>query len=234
MADFVGPTVGRFGRRYIRGRCRQSLRREVDLRVEGLEHLPLTGPVILAARHVHHKFDGCAIVANVPRPIHLLVALDWVRPGRDRRLMDWLCGAMRWPTVLRTDGLAAVDPVEARRRLRRATREAVTLLREGRVLLVFPEGYPAIDPQPTPKTALDQMLPFQAGFLRLAALAERAGGERVPIVPVGLHYTPLPGGRWRVWLRFGAAADLPSTENPTRRVREIEERVRELSAPPPV
>lgn len=221
--------AGRLGRRYIRGRCRRALRREVELRVEGVEHVPTTGPAILAARHVHHKFDGCAIVASVPRPIHLLVALDWVRPGRDRWFMDWACGVMRWPTVLRTEGPAAVDRAEARRRLRRATREAVGLLREGRLLLVFPEGYPSIDPHPTPKAGLDDWLPFQPGFVRLAALAEGDGRARVPIIPVGLSYEP--GPRWGIDLRFGAPCFLSPGARPGEVARAVEARVKELSAP---
>lgn len=223
--------AGRIGRRFIRGQCRRALRREVELRVEGIEHVPARGPAILAARHIHHKFDGCAIVASVPRPIHLLVALDWVRPGRDRRLMEWACGAMRWPAVLRTDGPAVVDPAEARRRLRRATREAVALLGEGRMLLVFPEGFPAVDPHPTPKRGLDDVLPFQPGFLRLAMLAERAGGGRVPIVPVGLHYEALPGGQWRVALRFGSPEVIEAGGDERAALRRIERRVGELSVP---
>ncbi len=223
--------AGRLGRRWIRGRCRQALRREVELRVEGLEHVPKAGPAILAARHVHHKFDGCAIVASVPRPVHLLVALDWVRPGPERRAMDFACGVMRWPTVLRTDGPAAVDPAEARRRLRRATRQAVSLLGEGRLLLVFPEGYPNVDPHPTPKSGLDAFLPFQPGFLRLAALARRETGTPMPIVPVGLHYAALPGERWRVALRFGAPLVGPPGGDGRAELRRIEERVRELSRP---
>lgn len=227
----VDLVAGRIGRRYIRGRCRQALRREVELLVEGLDHVPSSGPAILAARHVHHKFDGCAIVASVPRPVQLLVALDWVRPGRDRRFMEWACGALRWPTVLRIDGPAAVDPTEARRRLRRATREAVALLREGRLLLVFPEGYPAVDPHPTPKSGLDAFLPFQPGFLRLAALAERGGGPSVPIVPVGLHYEALAGDRWRVALRFGPP-EIGADEGGRGALAErIEQRVRQLSVP---
>jgi putative membrane protein len=225
----VAPVVGRVGRRYIRGQCRRALRREVELSIEGLARVPATGPAILAARHVHHKFDGCAIVASVPRPVQLLVALDWVRPGRDRRFMDWVCGAMGWPTVLRTDGPAVVEAAEARRRLRRATREAVALLREGRLLLVFPEGYPNVDPHPTPKAGLDDFLPFQPGFARLARLAERDGRTRVPIVPVGLHYERGGEAEWRVALRFGAPLFVAGADEEGA-VRRVEERVRALSA----
>ena len=32
-------------------------------------------------------------------------------------------------------------------------------------VLMFPEGYPNIDPHPTPKPDLDALLPFQPGFI---------------------------------------------------------------------
>ena len=67
-----------------------------------------------------------------------------------------------------------------------ATRECVGLLRGGQVLLVFPEGYPNIDPSFTPKLDDGAFLPFEPGFLRFVALAEQDGITRVPIVPVGL------------------------------------------------
>jgi 1-acyl-sn-glycerol-3-phosphate acyltransferase len=94
-------------------------------------------------------------------------------------------------------------------------------------VLVFPEGYPNIDPGFTPKTDDDAFLPFQPGFLRFAALAERDGITHVPIVPVGLEYQR--GERWRVTVRFG----LPVTRLPDvdigDQVTAIEEEVRRLS-----
>jgi 1-acyl-sn-glycerol-3-phosphate acyltransferase len=50
----------------IRAFCRLAMRR-ADVRVEGLGHLPATGPAVIAARHFHHFYDGCALLAVVPR-----------------------------------------------------------------------------------------------------------------------------------------------------------------------
>ena len=36
--------------------------RRVDLQVEGLDHIPATGPVMIAARHYHHLYDGPALI----------------------------------------------------------------------------------------------------------------------------------------------------------------------------
>ena len=228
MARAANP-VGAGGRRLISGYCRRALRREVDLRVEGLDNVPLGGPTLIAARHVHHLHDGCALWATLPRPVHLIVALDWVRPGRDRRLMAWASAALGWPTVLRAERPATADAAEAARYLRRAGRDAVALLRAGKLLVVFPEGYPNVDPHPTPKHGLDDMLPFRPGFVRFAALAERDGRTRVAVVPTGFHYER--GPRWRVVLRFDPPRYLEPERGPTAFAAEVEERVRALSAP---
>ena len=105
------------------------------------------------------------------------------------------CQMARWPIVARSDSQvwhghatrARVAPA-ARRQLLAATRECVGLLRGGEFLLVFPEGYPNIDPGFTPKVDDGAFLPFEPGFLRFVALAEQDGMTRVPIVPVGLEY----------------------------------------------
>jgi 1-acyl-sn-glycerol-3-phosphate acyltransferase len=104
----------------------------------------------------------------------------------------------------------------------------VDLLRAGQILLVFPEGYPNVDPSYTPKTGDDAFLPFQPGFLRIAALAEQDGVTRVPIVPVGLAYQR--GERWRVTVRFGRPITLSPGVSLRDQVATIEEQVRNLSS----
>ena len=42
-------------------------RPKVKLTVEGLEHVPGSGPVLIAARHFHHLYDGCVLMKAVPR-----------------------------------------------------------------------------------------------------------------------------------------------------------------------
>ncbi|MEX2314824.1 MAG: carotenoid biosynthesis protein, partial [Thermomicrobiales bacterium] len=83
--------------------------RGMDLRVEGAQSLPETGPVLIAARHFHHLNDGCAIIATAGRPVHILVALDWVKGGAGRTLMERACRMAGWPVVLRDDGLLRRD-----------------------------------------------------------------------------------------------------------------------------
>jgi putative membrane protein len=115
----------------------------------------------------------------------------------------------------------------ARQQLLAATRECVGLLRGGELLLVFPEGYPNVDPSFTPKANDDAFLPFEPGFLRFVALTEQDGVTCVPIVPVGLEYQRRD--RWRVTVRFGHPVRRSPDVASHAQVAAIEEQVRRLS-----
>lgn len=215
-------------------------RRQADIRVEGLEHLPSRGPALLAARHFHHLLDGCALVSTIDRPVCILVALDWVQGRIGRRLMEATCGMARWPVILRGDGLAgqrgstAFRADEARRYLRTAVSESIQLLRAGELLVVFPEAYPNIDPAYTPKTSPETFLPFRDGYLKLVERAQR-DGTRVPIVPVGFAYMEQPNGRWSLMMRMGEPVNLNTDGESNREhvARLVEDRVYALSEPSP-
>lgn len=215
-AESVARRIGGWSRRLA---ARALVNRAIDLHVIGLEHVPAEGPGILVARHYHHLYDAAAIMASVPREVHILVALDWLGAGGRLRILRWLAAAARWPGVWRAGGP---------RRNRDGYRLSLDLLRENRILLVFPEGYPTVDPEGTRKIGPAAFLPFDAGFL---VLAERAGVD-VPIVPVGVWYAPRPGGGWTMWLRFGSPTPDPWSGGRRARLATIEAEVRRLSAPP--
>jgi 1-acyl-sn-glycerol-3-phosphate acyltransferase len=227
MAGLTQPLTPSLPWLVIRAVCRLAVRR-VDVRVEGLQHLPATGPAIIAARHFHHFYDGCALLAVVPRPLHPIVALDWLEYPAGRWVMERACRSARWPVVPRPDDVAGNSGGTADvARLRAATRESVRLLRVGQMLLVFPEGYPNVDPGYTPKSDDDAFLPFRLGFLRFVAIAERDGMTQVPIVPAGLEYRR--GDRWRLTVRFGSPTALDPKRDHAEQVLAIEEQVRRLS-----
>ncbi len=222
--------------RFLRRAGRISLDRHATVTIEGRDHVPASGPVLIAARHYHHLYDGCVAVDTLHRPVHIVVSLDWIWNPLLRVAMTRLCRMARWPVVIRPDiaGAPAVPKrhVEDRRAvLRQSARDTIELLLEGRVVVVFPEGYPNIDPSFTPKQG-DEFLPFHEGFVRYARLAERAGAGEVPIVPLGFHYEqPEPDGKWRIVARYGAPVRL--TEGPDLElVTRIEAEVRRLSGTP--
>ena len=216
--------------RFLRTGSSRLIRRNLDLQVEGEEYIPQSGPVIIASRHFHHFYDGAVMVSTVPRPLHILVGLDWVRNPIGKVAMTRLCAAADWPVVLRRDGSMPVDRVQAQRELRRALADSLAVLEQGHVLLVFPEGYPNIDPGYTPKTDEEAYLPFQAGFVRLATLAATQG-MRVPIVPAGFSYTR--GERWRVELRFGEPVTVERRQDEPAVLAGVEAEIRRLSQSKP-
>ena len=221
----------------MRAGSRIIARRKLHLHAEGLDHLPRSGPVLIAARHFHYFYDGYSLVRSVPRRLHTIVALDWVQTRPLRFVIELACAMADWPVVLRSeqfhkhaaDGRKAYTPVEARRYLRHVALDVVRLLRSGEILVIFPEGYPNIDPHPTPKSDLDAFLPFRPGIVKLAELAEKDGQTRVAIVPAGLTYTRERGKRWHTTVRFGQALFLSDFAGTEQILHAVEERVHALS-----
>jgi 1-acyl-sn-glycerol-3-phosphate acyltransferase len=214
-------------------------RRKIRLVVEGLENVPRTGPVLIAARHFHHLYDGCILMKAIPRRLHIFVALDWVRKRWLRSFMEVACYIVDWPIVLRSEQLHASSAQhskspsraytldDARIYIRHAMKDSVRILRDGEALVVFPEAYPDIDPRNTPRVENHASLPFRQGFARLVEMVEKDEHTRVAIVPAGLSY--VQNGRWNVTLRFGPALSRSDYIDATHLVQDVEKRVRELS-----
>lgn len=208
----------------------------------GVEHIPAKGPALLVARHYHHLFDGLALYAAIPRRIHILVTLDWARNQLTSTSMQWAARLARWPILLREDALrpgkegkppqsgSVFSLHDVARFRRRALRESVQLLTEGRVLVVFPEGYPNIDPGYTPKSRPDEFLVFKGGFAAIA----KAAGDRLavplPMIPVGLQYNP--GKPWIAHLKFGNPVYWCGFSSRNSLINFIEQEVKKLSGAP--
>lgn len=176
---------------------------------QGLEYLPPQGPGIIAARHYHHLFDGLAFFAAVERRFHIVVTLDWAQDRRTKFLMSALNSLARWPMVLREEALASrpkgkrlFASGDLRRYQLAALRQSLELLADNRLLVIFPEGFPNIDPVFTPKTQDEEFLPFKPGFAAIAESAERTLRRAVPIIPTGIRYQT--GSTWRAQVSFGA------------------------------
>jgi uncharacterized membrane protein/1-acyl-sn-glycerol-3-phosphate acyltransferase len=227
---------------FMRVASRFILSRKVTIRVEGIERLPASGPTLIAAQHFHWLYDGYVLVRLIPRRMHTIVALDWVRSRWLRYLIELACSLVDWPIVLRSeqfhehgeDEQWAYTPVEARRYLRQVMLGSVRLLRTGELLLIFPEGYPNIDPHPTPKTDLETILPFRSGFVKLVELAEKDRRTRVAIIPVGFHYIQEAGNHWLITARFGQPLYRGDFDSAERLLQTVEQDVLTLShAEPP-
>ncbi len=214
--------------------------RRLNTTVVGAQNIPRSGPVLIAARHYHHLFDGLALIATIPRPISILVTLDWVCGRGMCAVMEWATKTARWPAILRPDALqhAKLPPTaspfsssDVARYRRAALNDAVTLLLGESVLVVFPEGYPNVDPHFTPKTQPDQFLRFRGGFATILALAEHRLGAQIPVIPAGIHYVS-GSSRLTVHLRFGKPLFLHDHFSRAALVRNVQQQVAKLSEKP--
>ncbi len=149
------------------------------------------GPILLAVQHVHHLDDGCALLVVSPRPLHIFVALDWAPNRLVRWVMERLCKAAGWPVIVRPRELSRpgvrYSPREGRQRLSAGLRDAIRRLVAGQLIVVFPEGYPLVDPH-LPGRRTHVHAPLGAGIVFIAEHAARRLQKTVPIVPVALRY----------------------------------------------
>ncbi|MBW2356423.1 MAG: 1-acyl-sn-glycerol-3-phosphate acyltransferase [Deltaproteobacteria bacterium] len=162
----------------------QMLRAALPLQVEGRAHVPAKGPVILAANHSSF-LDAILLAALAPRPVAFMTKNSQFAHPALFRILRW---AGAFPVRRYTTDAVAV-------------RNALRILRQGRVLGLFPEGERCWD---------DRMQPFKRTTVRLMLAAG------APVVPVGISgaYGLMP--RWStrirrvpVAIRFGAPLRLP-------------------------
>jgi 1-acyl-sn-glycerol-3-phosphate acyltransferase len=154
--------------------------------VEGREHVPRTGPVILAANHLSF-LDSFLIPLVAPRPVAFLAKDDYfTRPGVRGRLTR---------TVLLGVGAIAV-PRGGHRAAQAALETSLSVLRAGQAFGIHPEGSRSRDGR------------LYRGRTGVAWLALASGAPVVPVAvlgtdriqPVGARL-PRPG---KVTVRFGA------------------------------
>jgi putative membrane protein len=68
-----------------------------------MHNVPETGPVVLAARHYHQVYDGIALLSTMPRPVHLVISVDWARNYAHRVALHGLAYVAAWPVLLRSE-----------------------------------------------------------------------------------------------------------------------------------
>lgn len=138
----------------------------VRVRVEGIENLPATGPVIVAANHLSF-FDSILLMFDLPRQVRMLGKAEYT----DRRLTRWLFVGAGMIPVRRTN---PGDTTHALAQVR-------AVLDEGHAIGVFPEG----------TRSRDGLL--HRGHCGAAHLAILTGA---PLIPIGLVGTDqiLPTG----------------------------------------
>ena len=128
----------------------------VRVTVKGSEHLP-AGPVIFMSNH-QSSFDILALLAAMPRQIYLIAKKE-------------LFHIPVFGPSMRRGGYIPLDRSDGRKALK-SMDNAAAIIREGKSVVMFPEG--------TRSMSLE-LLPFKrGGFI----LARKAG---VPVVPVTIN-----------------------------------------------
>ncbi len=158
------------------------LRAGVRVRVEGREHVPDRGPVILAANH-RSFLDSIFIPLVVPRRVTFVAKAEYF----DDPKSAWFFRAVGQIPIRREGGSASEGALIA----------AADVLTRGGVFGIYPEGTRTRDGN------------LHRGHTGVARLALRTGA---PVVPIGLSGTDevqpvdrkLPRLGREVWMRFGA------------------------------
>ncbi len=163
-------------------------------KVEGLEHVPSSGPAILASNHLAVA-DSFYLPLEVPRRITFLAKSEYFTgTGLKGRLIAWFYTVAGQVPIDRTNADAAQAALDTAERL----------LRQGKLLGMYPEGTRSPDGR------------LYKGKTGLARLALHTGVPVIPVAMIGTNVVNPPGGkRWhfgRVTVRFGKPMDFSRFE----------------------
>lgn len=157
--------------------------------VIGAEHVPRSGPVIIAANH-RAAVDTAAIALTAGRPVSFLGKAEYFlgRDLRGRALAAFL-SALGYVPVDRGNAKAGLAALHAAR----------TVLAEGGAFAIYPEGTRSLDGR------------LHRGHTGVASLALDSGTVVVPVALIGTERVQPVGARFprlhRVTVRYGPPLD---------------------------
>jgi 1-acyl-sn-glycerol-3-phosphate acyltransferase len=188
--------------RFCRGVLRHTWARFHPVEVEGLEHLPASGPAIICPKHQRWE-DIIAVGVALPPPLY------------------YIAKAELFVTPLQREFLRALGGVPVDRQNPRATlssfRQILPLLQQKSYIVLFPEGTYFRGRMGPGKHRLVKMI------LRLQ---EQNGLKPLPFVPVGLSYESSPrSSGWSVTVRVGTPLTAPGAKQAAALTQAIMEKI---------
>lgn len=174
-----------------------------DVVVQGREHLPPAGPVLLVANHPNALVDAMTVAVAVPRRVVLTAKATLF----DQPAMAMLLRAVGVVPLRRARDEDNAVPGAAPSAARNADAfQMVTAsLATGSTVLVFPEGISHDAPA---------LAPLRTGAARMALMARASGVQALRIIAIGLVYEEKERPRSRVLVSIGAPLDLDAWVEP--------------------
>ena len=165
------------------------LRTVFSVRAEGAENVPATGGAVLASNHLAVA-DSFFMPLMLPRRVTFLAKREYfTKPGFRGMLQKWFFAGIGQVPIDRSSAVAA----------RAALDTGVRLLREGKLLGIYPEGTRSPDGR------------LYKGKTGLARMVLEAGVPVIPVVMVGTdRANPIGSKMWRparIRVKFGKPLD---------------------------
>ena len=150
------------------------------LRIEGMEHVPRSGPVVVVANHLHNA-DPVVLSVAFPRPLHFMTKKE----------------AFANPFTAAIARRVGAFPVDRGKADRGAIRHAEAALAQGIAVGIFPEGTRSVT------QALRRAYPGAA------LIALRSGAPVLPVAITGTEWLPFNGSKGRPPRRTSASRTRP-------------------------
>lgn len=197
----LSPGLYRFCR-FLAGRTFQQFYR---LRVQGLEHVPRTGPVILCPKH--QRWEDIPVVGlALSRPLYFIAKVELFRHPLIGKFLRSLGGV----PVDRRSPAATLSSFRA----------LLPLLQQRAALVVFPEG----------TYVRGRVGPGKHRLLQLLLRLQNTDGlGPLPFVPVGISYHPSPPG-YHVHVSIGPPLRVAADQQALDLTRTLMQEVARLSS----
>jgi 1-acyl-sn-glycerol-3-phosphate acyltransferase len=165
--------------------------------VQGAERIPADGAVLVAANHPNALVDALVVATAVRRRVRLTAKATLF----EHPLLAPLLRAVGVVPLRRAKDELAVrrEAGVAPARNTESFRQVTEALRDGGVVLIFPEGI---------SHDLPALAPLKTGAARMALAAAVAGARGVRVLPIGLIFERKERPRSRVLVRVGEPIDV--------------------------